>query len=92
MPPGGEDPAVPPSDAAFGGVKFAWAEAGFKAMAMGGARVIGDGVYMVASGASSGGEFQIIDVHNGKQTMVYPGPAGSAASLYDPFARVVVSA
>lgn len=87
-----EDPKVPNSDASFGGVAFAWAETGFKAMAMGGARVIGNGVYLVASGASSGGEFQIIDVNNTKQTMVYPGPAGSAASLYDTFARVVVEA
>ena len=87
-----EDPKVPVSDDVFGGVAYTWAQCGFKAQAMGGARVIGDGVYLVASGASSGGEFQIIDVNNVKQTMVYPGPAGKMASLYDTFARVVVSA
>ena len=42
------------SDAVFGGVAFAYAECHFKAQAMGGARVLGDGVYLVASGGGSG--------------------------------------
>ena len=82
-----------PSDAAFGGVAFTWAQCGFKAMAMGGARVIGDGVYLVASGGGSGGQFEVVtagDTNNTKQSVVYPGASGSGTNLYDTYTRVVV--
>ena len=82
-----------PTDAVFGDVAFAYAECHFKAMAMGGARVIGDGVYLVASGGGSGGVFQINDTGNtSKPTVVYPGASGSETNLYDPFTRIVVDA
>ena len=48
-----QEKATAVSDAVFGGVAFAYAECHFKAQAMGGARVLGDGVYLVASGGGS---------------------------------------
>lgn len=58
----------------------------FSAQAQGGARPLADGVYIGASGAGSVG-YQIVDVNGGLQTFSY-----TSAPLYDPFARVVVSA
>ena len=58
---------------------------------MGGARVLANGVYVVASGGGSGAVFEIIDATNTtKQSFTYPGPTGDKANLYDPFCRVVV--
>ena len=90
-----EDPKVPASDDVFGGVAFTWAQCGFKAQAMGGARVIGDGVYLVASGGGSGGQFEVVtagDTNNTKISVVYPGDTAAATNLYDTYARVVVEA
>ena len=57
---------------------------------MGGARVIGDGVYIVASGGGGGGVFEIIDATNtSKQSITYPGASGANTNLYDPYTRVV---
>ena len=80
------------SDAVFGGVAFAYAECHFKAQAMGGARVLGDGVYLVASGGGSGAVFQVIDTANSttSKMVTYPGDAGSDTNLYDPYTRIVV--
>ena len=90
-----EDPKVPASDDVFGGVAYTWAQCGFKAQAMGGARVIGDGVYLVASGGGSGGQFEVVtagDTNNTKIAVVYPGDTAEATNLYDTYARVVVEA
>lgn len=85
-----EDPKVPPSDGVFE-TTFTFAETHFKAMAMGGARVLANGVYVVASGGGAGGVFEIIDATNTtKQSFTYPGPTGAMTNLYDTFARVVV--
>ena len=80
------------SDAVFGGVAFAYAECHFKAQAMGGARVLGDGVYLVASGGGSGAVFQVIDTANSTNSkmVTYPGDTGSDTNLYDPYTRIVV--
>ena len=80
------------SDAVFGGVAFAYAECHFKAQAMGGARVLGDGVYLVASGGGSGAVFQVIDTANSTNSkmVTYPGDSGSDTNLYDPYTRIVV--
>ena len=86
---------MPASDDVFGGVAFTWAQCGFKAQAMGGARVIGDGVYLVASGGGSGGQFEVVtagDTNNTKISVVYPGDTAAATNLYDTYARVVVEA
>ena len=80
------------SDAVFGGVAFAYAECHFKAQAMGGARVLGDGVYLVASGGGSGAVFQVIDTANSTNSkmVTYPGDSGADTNLYDPYTRIVV--
>jgi hypothetical protein len=56
----------------------------------GGARVLGDGVYLVAGGAAS--NLTVVDLHNNTQTHVYTqGGAPSFPILYDPFIRYVPS-
>jgi hypothetical protein len=87
-----QEDATAVSDAVFGGVAFAYAECHFKAQAMGGARVLGDGVYLVASGGGSGAVFQVIDTANSTNSkmVTYPGDSGSDTNLYDPYTRIVV--
>ena len=62
-------------------------------MAEGGARAIGDGVFIVADGLSfpTGGMLAAVDVHGGAAVSL-PYPTADPAqhiSLYDPFIRVV---
>ena len=56
---------------------------------------VGDGVYLVASGGGSGGQFEVVtagDTNNTKIAVVYPGDTAAATNLYDTYARVVVEA
>merc|ERR1712139_514986 len=69
----------------------------FTAQAQGGARVIGNGVFLVMSGADSTG-LEVADLSGKTKSIGYsssglafpPGPGGSAP-LYDPFIRVMAS-
>ncbi|KAJ1460909.1 hypothetical protein M885DRAFT_508368 [Pelagophyceae sp. CCMP2097] len=84
--------ACPPSDAAFD-TDFVAVRCGFEAQAMGGARVIANGVYLAASGAAStaavSGVFELLDLQGGRIDLQYPGALGRRTSLYDTFATVV---
>jgi len=71
--------------------KFVSASCGFEAEAAGGTRVIGNGMFLVASGVVTGaqGMLELIDAKGGKKDLAYPGTEN--IQLYDPFIRVVKS-
>ena len=87
-------PGVQPTDAAFSTASV-HAACNFQAVAEGGARAIGDGVFIVADGLSfpTGGMLAAVDVQGGAAVSL-PYPTGATeqhVSLYDPFIRVVAA-
>lgn len=80
-----------PTDAVFATASV-HAACPFQAFAEGGARVIGDGVFLVASGLifPQNGMLAAIDISHGPVVSL-PYPAQAHTSLYDPFVRVVVT-
>lgn len=66
---------------------FVYAACQFEAMAQGGARAFGDGVFIVASGAGAGGVMEVVDQAGAVQDLTYPSAAGDTANvaIYDPF-------
>jgi len=75
-----EDEAVA-SDEAFA-TNFSTATFSYQANAQGGARSMGNDVFIGASGIGSFGGYEIVDVHGGSQKISH------TANLYDPFVRV----
>lgn len=84
-----------PGDDTVFAVKFSKATCTFTAQAQGGARVIGNGVFIVASGIDGTG-MEIVDANGKSQSHKYAAssavafpPGGMGVPLYDPFIRVV---
>jgi len=68
--------------------EYVSASCSFKAPAQGGARAIGNGVFLVMSGADHTG-LEVVDVNGNSHSQAYT--LGGNVNLYDPFVRVVVS-
>merc|ERR1712066_165115 len=88
-----------PGDDTVFSTEYVHARCHFEAFAEGGARAIGDGVFIVASGKTSTfGGFEINDAKGGYQLIPYGGsvpghlggfPVSNYTGVYDPFIRVV---
>ena len=66
---------------------------GFTAQAQGGARALGNGVFLAASGVGGGGQLEVLDVAGKTKGLVYPSAdpeAAASVNLYDPYIRIVV--
>jgi hypothetical protein len=86
-----------PGDDTVFATKSVHATCSFKAQAQGGARIIGNGVFLVASGTDATG-LQVADVSGNTKSIAYSSkdissefPPSGGAALYDPFIRVVAS-
>ena len=62
------------------------ASCSFTAPAQGGTRIIGDGVFLVMSGADHTG-LEVVDVSGNSHSQAY---TLGTANLYDPFVRIIV--
>ena len=69
-------------------VDYVFAKCTFQAMAQGGARTIGNGVFLVMSGADATG-LEVADTAGNTKSEAYA--LGGAAPLYDPFIRVMAT-
>merc|ERR1712061_664225 len=67
---------------------YVFAKCSFDAQAQGGARTIGNGVFLVMSGADSTG-LEVVDTSNSSHSIAYSG--SSPRPMYDPFIRVLAS-
>ena len=74
------------NDSAFD-TPFVYAACNFEAMAQGGARAFGNGVFIVASGVGSGGVMEVVDQTGAVQDLAYPAAAGdnTNVAVYDPY-------
>lgn len=69
-------------------VDYVFAKCTFQAQAQGGARTIGNGVFLVMSGADSSG-LEVVDTSGKSKTQKYT--LGGTRALYDPFIRVMAT-
>jgi len=69
-------------------VDYVFAKCTFQAMAQGGARTIGNGVFLVMSGLDSSG-LEVVDSSGKSKTQKYT--LGGTSPLYDPFIRVMAT-
>jgi hypothetical protein len=78
--------ADPGDDTVFN-VGYVFAKLSFAAQAQGGARTIGDGVFLAMSGADNTG-LEAADAHGNTHSIAY---SGGTHPLYDPFIRVIAA-
>lgn len=81
-----EGSADPGDDTVFN-VDYVFAKLSFSAQAQGGARTIGNGVFLVMSGADSTG-LEVADSAGSTHSIAY---SGGTSPLYDPFIRVLAT-
>merc|ERR1712050_185147 len=79
--------ADPGDDTVFN-TDYVFAKCSFDAQAQGGTRTIGNGVFLVMSGADSTG-LEVVDTANSTHSVAYSG--SSPRPMYDPFIRVIAS-
>lgn len=77
-----------PGDDSVFDVNYVFAKCTFQAQAQGGARAIGNGVFLVMSGADSTG-LQVTDASGHSKSQAYT--LGGTRPLYDPFIRVMAT-
>lgn len=82
-----ENAKADPGDDTIFDVGYVFAKCTFSAQAQGGARTIGNGVFLVMSGADSTG-LEVVDASGASHSMSY---SGGTHPLYDPFIRVVAT-
>jgi len=83
-----EDSKSDPGDDSVFDVRYVFAKCTFQAMAQGGARTIGNGVFLVMSGADSSG-LNVVDTSGASKSLAYS--LGGQRGLYDPFIRVLAT-
>lgn len=85
-----EGSTADPGDDTVFDVDYVFAKCTFTAPAQGGARTIGDGVFLVASGGDTTGTgLEVVDSSGSSKNQSYT--LGGVPSLYDPFIRVLAT-